>query len=112
MESGRMDAEKLSQGAAGATEKLASAAHEHVERVVEVARPAVDRAASMLHETVDKVAGAASQAADRLGENSSLLKDAQSQLAEDCRLYLRDHPVKTLALAAAAGFVLSRLMRS
>lgn len=92
-------------------ERLAAAAHERVDRAVEAARPAVDRAASVVHETVDKVAGAATQAAENLSTKSEYFKDAQNQLAEDCRLYLRDHPLRALGMAAVAGFVVSRLLR-
>lgn len=93
------------------TERLAAVAHDRVERAVDMARPAVDRVATVAHETVNKVASAATHAAENLSAKSDYLKDAQSQLAEDCRVYLRDHPIQALGIAAAAGFIISRLMR-
>lgn len=104
-------AEELGKTAAQTTDRLAAAAHDRVERAAEVARPAVERVATAAHEAVTKVADVATHAAENLAGKADYLKDAQSQLAEDCRLYLRDHPLKALGIAAAAGFVLSRLLR-
>lgn len=104
-------AEELGKTAAQTTDRLAAAAHDRVERAAEVARPAVERVATAAHEAVTKVADVATHAAENLAGKADYLKDAQSQFAEDCRLYLRDHPVKALGIAAAAGFVLSRLLR-
>ena len=104
-------ADEFGKSAAQTTERLAAAAHERVDRLVDVARPTVDRVASAVHETVDKVAGVATQAAGNLATKTGHLKDVQNQLAEDCRLYVRDHPVKALGIAAVAGFVMSRLLR-
>jgi ElaB/YqjD/DUF883 family membrane-anchored ribosome-binding protein len=99
------------KAAADTADRLATAAHVRVDRAVEIARPAVERAATAAHETVTKVADVATHAAENLAAKTDYLKDAQTQLAEDCRLYLRDHPVKTLGLAALAGFIVSRLLR-
>ena len=99
------------KSAAQTADRLAAAAHVRVDRAVEIARPAVERVATAAHETVTKVADVAAHAAESLATKSDYLRDAQTQLAEDCRLYLRDHPVKTLGFAAIAGFVLSRLLR-
>lgn len=104
-------AEEFGKSAAQTADRLASAAHDRVDRVVDAARPAVDRVASAAHETVNKVASAATHAAENLSTKSDYLRDAQTQFAEDCRLYLRDHPVRALGVAAVAGFIVSRLLR-
>jgi ElaB/YqjD/DUF883 family membrane-anchored ribosome-binding protein len=72
----------------------------------------VDRLASGAHQAVDKIADAAGQAAETLGVKGEQLKNAQMQAMEQCRGYVRDHPVMSLGIAVAAGFLLSRLLSS
>lgn len=103
--------EEVRKEAARSAERLASAAHEQVDRAVDAAHPAVDRLAGTAHDTVNKVAGAATAAAETVTARTEDVKVLQDRLAEDCRNYLRDHPFKALGIAAAAGFVLSRLFR-
>jgi len=70
----------------------------------------VDKAASSAHEAVDKIAGATNQAAEMLGEKGEQLRNAEQQLIEDCRMYINDNPITSMAIAVAAGFMLSRLL--
>jgi ElaB/YqjD/DUF883 family membrane-anchored ribosome-binding protein len=70
----------------------------------------LDKASQSAHEAIDKIASATSQAADALGEKGQQLKQAEQQLLENCRGYVRDHPLTSLGIAAAAGFLLSRLL--
>ena len=70
----------------------------------------IDKAANSAHEAVDKVASATNQAAEALGEKGEQLKNAEQQLMENCRSYVRDNPITSLGLATAAGFLLSRLL--
>jgi ElaB/YqjD/DUF883 family membrane-anchored ribosome-binding protein len=70
----------------------------------------IDKAANSAHEAVDKIASATNQAAEALGEKGAQLKNAEQQLMENCRSYVRDNPITSLGLAAAAGFLLSRLL--
>ncbi len=99
------------KSAAQTADRLAAAAHVRVDRAVELTKPAVERVATAAHETVTKVADVATHAAENLAAKADYFADAQTQLVEDCRVYLRDHPVKTLGLAALAGFIVSRLLR-
>jgi ElaB/YqjD/DUF883 family membrane-anchored ribosome-binding protein len=94
----------VDQATAGAHDKITSAA--------DAARPAIDRLASSAHDVVDKVAGVASQAAETLGVKGEQIKSSQEKLVESAREYMREHPVATLSIAVAAGFVLSRLLSS
>ena len=80
------------------------------DKVSDAARPVVDRIASGAHRTVDKIVSAAGQAAETFGLKG--LKNAQAQALAQCRGYVRDHPVTSLGIAVAAGFLLSRLLRS
>jgi ElaB/YqjD/DUF883 family membrane-anchored ribosome-binding protein len=87
-------------------------AHGAIDRVSDAARPAVDRLASGAHEAVDKIAGAATQAADALAVKGEQLKGAQVRAMDACRGHVREHPVASLGIALAVGFVLSRLLSS
>ena len=70
----------------------------------------IDKASHSAHEAVDKIASATNQAAEALGEKGGQLKNAEQQLMENCRGYVRDNPITSLGIAAAAGFLLSRLL--
>lgn len=70
----------------------------------------IDKASKTAHEAVDKVASATNQAAETLSEKGDQLKNAEQQLVENCRGYIRDNPITSLGIAVAAGFLLSRLL--
>ncbi len=70
----------------------------------------IDKAANSVNEAVDKVASATNQAAEVLGKKGEQLKNAEQQLLEDCRVYVRDHPMTSVGIAVAAGFLLSRVV--
>lgn len=70
----------------------------------------IDKVSHTAHEAVDKIASATHRAADAIGEKGQQLKSAEQQMMENCRGYVRDHPITSLGIAAAAGFLLSRLM--
>jgi ElaB/YqjD/DUF883 family membrane-anchored ribosome-binding protein len=91
--------------------QVSSTAHEKIDQASDALHPTVDRLVTGAHQAVDKLAGVASQATQQFGEKSEQMKDMQQKLAEDCRLYVREKPVTALAIAAAAGFLLSRLLR-
>jgi ElaB/YqjD/DUF883 family membrane-anchored ribosome-binding protein len=57
------------------------------------------------HEAVERAA----QAASRYAEEWLEMKD---NWVEGAREYVRSHPVAALGIAAAAGYILSMLMRS
>ncbi len=70
----------------------------------------IDKAASSAHETVDKIANATAHAAEALGDKGQQLKNAEQQLLENCRCYVRDNPITSLGIAVATGFLLSRVI--
>jgi len=96
---------------AASAERLRSAAHDRIDHVAESMHPAVDRLSSAAHETVERVTDAATHAAERMHIKSDELRTMQDRLTEDCRTYVRAHPLKALGYAAAAGFILTRLLR-
>ena len=85
-------------------------AHDTINSVSDAARPAVERMTSSAHEAVDKVAGVATQAAETLGKKGEQLKSVQENVVESARGYMRDHPVASLGVALATGYILSRLL--
>ena len=70
----------------------------------------IDKAANSPNEAVDKVASATNQAAEAIGKKGEQLKNAEQQLIEDCRVYVRDNPITSVGIAVAAGFLLSRMV--
>lgn len=84
-------------------------AHNSINKAADVARPAVDRIANSAHQAVDKLAGVAAGAADTLSARSAQIREAQAKLTGQARSYVSAHPLATVGIAVAAGFLLSRL---
>lgn len=53
----------------------------------------------------DKIAGAAKKALAGKGEQ---LSDAERQMIDNCRDYIHDNPIRSMGIAIAAVFFLSR----
>ncbi len=70
----------------------------------------IDKASHSAHEVVDKIASATSQAAEAIGEKGDQLINAEQRMVNQCRGYIHDNPITSLGIAAAAGFLLSRLL--
>jgi ElaB/YqjD/DUF883 family membrane-anchored ribosome-binding protein len=70
----------------------------------------IEKATHSAHEAVDKVASVTNEAIDAFGERGERLKNGEQQLLEECRGYVHDNPITSLGIAAAAGFLLSRLL--
>lgn len=95
-----------------AVDQASTGAHDAIDKASDVARPAVERIASGAHQAVDKFASVAGQAADSLGVKGEQLMKLQARAMEQCRGYVRENPVASLGIAIAAGYLLSRLLRS
>ena len=95
-----------------AADLAAARAHEASDEVADAARPAVEQIASGAHQAIDKIASVATQAAETLGVTGEQMKNTQAQALEQCRAYVRDHPLASLGMAVAAGYVLSRVLSS
>lgn len=93
-------------------DKASAGVHDAIDKVSDAARPMVDRVTTGAHQAVDKIASAAGQAAETLGEKGEQLKNAQAQAMAQARTYVRDNPMAALGMAVAAGYILSRLLRS
>lgn len=70
----------------------------------------IERAATGAHETVDKIAGATHQAADAISKKGAELHELQDEWLVTIRGYIHEHPVKSVAIAVAGGYVLGRLL--
>jgi ElaB/YqjD/DUF883 family membrane-anchored ribosome-binding protein len=70
----------------------------------------VERVADGAHETVDKVADATHHATDAISEKAAQLQDLQEEWLENAREYINKNPVKSVGIAIAGGFLLSRLL--
>lgn len=69
----------------------------------------IDIASGFAHEAIDKIAAAAKQA---FGEKGERLDAAEQQMISDCRNYIHDNPITSMAIAVTAGFFLSRVLNN
>lgn len=79
----------------------------------------IDGYSKTAHHAVDRAAEAAAAAAERLGERVDALSAKGEELfelkdtwIEGATEYVREHPVKAIGIALAAGYLLSMMMRS
>ena len=91
-------------------ERATGRAHETIDSVSDAARPAVERMTTSAHGAVDRVASVATQAAVTLGVKGEQVKTARDRLVEDARQRLKEHPLASLGIAIAVGYMLSRLL--
>ena len=72
----------------------------------------IERASGTAHEAIDRVAETASAYAERFGGKAEEWLEMKDNWVEGAREYVREHPIAALGMAAAAGYILSMLMRS
>jgi ElaB/YqjD/DUF883 family membrane-anchored ribosome-binding protein len=88
---------------------------EHVDAGRQQLGEATDRAASAARETVDRLADTAAETVERVSDSASQyasrFAETRERLLEDARDYIAAHPLRTLSIAAAAGFLIGRMMR-
>lgn len=98
------------QGTKESVDRLKAGAHSGIDSASEAAHPAIDRMASKAHRAVNSADEAASQATDavaKAGKQASVKGEELYSLGAE---YMREHPMFTIGMAVAAGYVLSRLM--
>ena len=98
---------KASPGAHTAVNSIAAATAEAARK----ARPVIDRASAMAHQAADTAADVVAPAADWVTGHGERLHATQNKLMADACRYIAAHPLKAIGIAAAAGFLLSRLIR-
>ncbi len=91
--------------------KASSAIHSAIDEAARKAKPAIDRYASMAHDATDKLSSAGTQTADWVSTKGESLSATQKKLVDDTCTYVAANPLKSIAMAVAAGFVLSRILK-
>jgi len=71
----------------------------------------LNKAAARAHGAVDEVAEAAAPAAQWLEEQGETLATTGEKLVAGTCKYVAAHPLRSLGLALAAGYLISRLTR-
>lgn len=92
--------------------QTASGMHDKIDRAAESARPAVERAVNTAHEKVDQLADMASHASETFDQRAAEFKEMQAKFMENATSYVQTHPMASLGIAIAAGFLLSKMMSS
>lgn len=69
------------------------------------------RTIEQAHDVVERATETAHRAVDRASDSARRLSTSGQQLTSELNNYISAHPVQTLALALATGFILGRLMR-
>jgi ElaB/YqjD/DUF883 family membrane-anchored ribosome-binding protein len=95
-----------------AVDHATEGAHHKIDAISSSGKPAVDRMAASAHEAVDKVSGVASHAVETLGVKGEQLNAAEKRLVSSTRQYVQEHPVASIGIAIATGYVLSRMFSS
>lgn len=70
----------------------------------------INRVASSAHHAVDQVATVATDVVESASAKGHEIHAIQEQWLDGLRVYFRDHPVQSVGIAIASGFLLSRLM--
>jgi ElaB/YqjD/DUF883 family membrane-anchored ribosome-binding protein len=84
--------------------------HKTIDKAAQAAQPVMDRLATSAHAGVDKVTNMLSGASVSMGQRQQQLTDASQKLMDSTREYVREKPGTAIAIAAAAGFILAKLL--
>jgi ElaB/YqjD/DUF883 family membrane-anchored ribosome-binding protein len=98
---------RASAGAHAAVDSVAGAADDLARK----AKPAIERVATLAHAAVDKAAGVAAPTADWLREMGESMNATQKKLLTNTCSYVAANPLKSLGMAVAAGYLISRMTR-
>jgi ElaB/YqjD/DUF883 family membrane-anchored ribosome-binding protein len=71
----------------------------------------LNKATARAHGAVDQVADAAAPAAQWLEEQGETLTNSGEKLVDSTCKYIAAHPLQSLGLALAAGYLISRITR-
>ena len=88
------------------TERAKNGAHDAIESASGRLQSASDRMAERAHALVEHVGTATSDAADAVVRGRRRVTAAPGQMLDDCRTSVRDHPWKSLGVAALTGAAL------
>lgn len=102
-----MNINETTQAVERTVDHASTRAHQVIDKASAATRPAVDDITSGAHHAVDSLAGSAVHAAESLEVKGDELQALQGRLSESCRIQLREHPIATLGMAVAAGYMLN-----
>ena len=71
----------------------------------------IERVSDGAHRAVDQTADRIGAIADRFGEKADELLEMKEDWLEAARMYVKEHPVASLGIAVAAGYLISALLR-
>lgn len=91
-------------------ERLAAGAHSGIHAAADAVHPAIDRIASGAHRAVNSADEAANKATDTLAKAGEKAGEKGEELYAAGAGYMREHPLFTIGVAMAAGYLLSRLL--
>src|SRR5580765_8562721 len=91
-------------------DQAVATARDKFDSLSDAAKPTVDRITSGAHDVADQVSSAATQAAKQLRVSSKKLQKMEKRLEKSARGYVRQHPVASVGIALAAGYVVARLL--
>lgn len=81
-----------------------------IDRAASAARPAVDQLTQQAQSAVNMLSDMGTRASSMMSDKASQWRDMQDQLVSDTRVRVREKPMAALAIAAAAGYILAKLM--
>lgn len=102
-----MSTNEMTSSVERTVDQVSARAHKAIDSASAVTRPAVDELTSGAHHAVDRLAGTAAHAAESLEVKGDELQALQQRLSDTCRTQLREHPLATLGVAVAAGYMLN-----
>lgn len=70
----------------------------------------VHEASKLAHQAGDNIVSVTNEVIETMGDKGKQLKKTEQRLMKDCCSYISDKPITSVALAAAAGFLLSRVL--
>ena len=82
---------------------------ETVDRVAQSAHEAIDRAASKATPALEQLQSAATNAVHTAQDKATAFGEMEEIWLESARTCVREHPLATVAVALAAGMLISRL---
>jgi ElaB/YqjD/DUF883 family membrane-anchored ribosome-binding protein len=75
----------------------------------EQAQSGISRMSDTAHQAVNRASEVAQQTADRLSARGQEWMSSGNEWMENTRVYVREHPMASVGMAIAAGYLLSRI---
>lgn len=93
------------------TSEVSSGLRDTVDRAAQSAHDAIDRVAAKAGPALESLQSAASTAAQSLQDKAATFGEMEEAWIESARKTVREHPLATVAVAVAAGILISRITR-